>query len=175
MLSWIVTTFGMLFGRAGPRDLVASQAVMVQAAAVYTLVSIGDAALVFHRPTAILFGIADLVYTSVAIATCLGIRRRLHRLPQTLLAMLGVGGWLTLPSILVNGWVVLTQIPDHPVTVPLGLQLLLASVLAASVLIVGRILRDALDVDLFTGMTVSMTYFLLDYCLLVAIPSKVFT
>jgi hypothetical protein len=175
MFSWIVTTFWMLLGRAGPRDLTCSQSVLVQAAVVYTLVSIADAALVFQRPTAILFGFADLGYTSAAIALCLGIRRRFHRLPQTLLAMLGVGSWLTLPSILTNGWIQLTQVADHPVTAPLGLQLLLAGVLASSILIVGRIFRDALDVDLFTGITVSMTYFLLNYCLLIAIPSRLFT
>jgi hypothetical protein len=175
MLDWIATTFWMVFGRTGPRDVASSRAALAQGAWVYTCVSSVDAVLVFHRPAAMMFGLADLAYTSVVVAVGLSVRRRLHRLPQTLLAILGVGSWFTLPSILVNGWVMLTRAAETPAPVPIGLQSLLAGVLVLSIWAIGRILRDALDVDLYTGITVSMTYVLLEYGLLIAIPARLFT
>jgi hypothetical protein len=175
MFDWIATTFWMVFGRTGPRDVPSSQSALAQGALIYAVVSSLDAALVFRRPEATLFGVADLAYTALVVALGLRLRRRWHRLPQTLLAILGVGGWLTLPSILVNSWVVLTRTSDTPASVPIVLQCLLAAVLVLSIWSLGRILRDALDVDLYTGITVSMTYVLLEYGLLIAIPARLFT
>jgi hypothetical protein len=174
MLTWIWTTFWIAFGRASPRALPSSYVALLEAAVLYVVISAVDAALVLPGVHPIGFGIADLVYTCMATTACLAVRSRMFRLPQTLLAMLGVGSWLTLPSLALNGIRGLAPalVPKTPA--PIGIQLLLAGILVWSILAVGRILRDAMDVDFFTGMTVAVTYFLVDYVVLIALPSRLF-
>ncbi len=169
---WILTSYALLFGRATPRELPSSVRALVEAAVLYTAISTVDAALVFHNARAFGFGVADLAFTVLVTALCLWIRRRMHRLEQTVLAMLGVGIWLTLPSIVINWSVSLSAPTDSAARMPLVPELVLAAMLCWSILTVARIMRDALDLDFFTGMTVSMTYFLADYLCLVALPAR---
>jgi hypothetical protein len=173
MPAWILISMRMLYGGASPRSLPASTAALLEAAALYAIVSVVDAALVVPGGHAIGLGLADLGFLTVATAGILATRRRLHRWRQTLLALLGVGIWLTLPSIVLNAvWSTSTE-GDAAHHAPLAVQLLLAAVLCGSIGVVARIFRDALDVDLHTAVTVSLTYFLADYAVLVALPARI--
>ncbi len=173
MPAWFSSCWMLLFGRATPRVLPASNAALLQAAALYAVASMVDAALVFKDGRAVGFGFADLLFTAIATALILLVRRRLHRWPQTVLALLVVGFLLTLPSIAFNavfGASVTAGAERHG---PLVIELLLAGVLCWSIVIVARIMRAALDVDFVTGMAVSLTYFLTDYLVLVALPARI--
>jgi hypothetical protein len=171
--SWISTSGRLLFGRSRPKDLPASAGALVEAAILYGVASAFDAAGVMKGVSAGLFAVADLLFVSLATSLLLLMAGRPYRVSQTLLAMLGTGFWLTLPSIAVHGAMTMSGTTER--VPPLVLQLGLAGVLMWSVIVVARIFRDALDTDFRTGLTVSLTYFIADYLVLVALPQRVFS
>jgi len=174
MPAWILISLRMLYGGASPRSLPASTAALLEAALLYAVISAVDAALATPGGHPVAFGVADLGFLALATTVILALRRRLHRWPQTLLALLGVGIWLTLPSIALNAvWHSSTDgAAEH--RAPLAIQLLLAGVLCGSIFVVARIFREALAVDLNAALAVALTYFLADYAVLVALPARIF-
>jgi hypothetical protein len=171
--SWISTSWRLLFGRSRPKDLPPSAAALMEAAILYGFTSAVDAAGVMKGLPAGLFAVADLLFVSLATSGMLLIARRPYRISQTLLAMLGTGFWLTLPSIAVHGAIGMSGATER--APPLALQLGFAGVLVWSVIVVARIFRDALDTDFRTGLAVSLAYFIAYYLVLVALPQRVFS
>ncbi len=172
MPHWIVTTFKMVLGRAQPRDLQASPVFVLQAAALYLLVGIAEAAVVLHTEHSWVLGVVDLTYTVAATLMCLGLRHRLHRSAQTLVAMLGCGAWLTLPSLVAHVAFGGVGANGGPLPLPMIVEILLGAVLGWSILTVARILGAAMDVESRTGWTVALTFMLVDYLLLLALPAE---
>lgn len=173
MLDWILTSLRLLLGTASPRDLVASPRTLGLAAVSYALVSATDARGAWGEVAATTLALADVVVVVSVTALALAVGRRLHRMPQTLLAMAGTGIWFTLPSLGCR-WLGLLPIGDAGHRIPVVVQALLMLVLAWAIVTVARIFRAALETDFQTGLAVSLSYFLVDYLALVVLPSRIF-
>ena len=106
------------------------------------------------------------------LLVCLGLRRRMHRLAQTLIAMLGCGAWLTLPSLAAHAAFGGRGPNGDSLPLPLTVEILLGAVLGWSILTVARILGAAMDVESRTGWTVALTFMLADYLVLLALPAE---
>jgi hypothetical protein len=154
--------------RRGPRDVPASWLLLAIVAALYVALSAVQSRLLFGPRLAIVRGLADLALTAAVFATALAVRRRGHRLLQTLSAMLGSGALLSLPMIAML--VARRELADGG-AVTLLLSLLSVPLLVWYLFVVGHIVRQALEVPLFTGMAVAMTYVVLGYLLIERLPA----
>ena len=139
--------------RRGPRDLAPSWSLLAVLAALYLATSVLGARLAYGAPHAFLRGGLDLVLTVAVFSAVLAFRDRGHRLLQTLSALFGVGIVLAVPD-----FVLLLLIQSASKSEAVLLQLLAIVLLVWNVVVVGHIVRAALDVRLFTGITVAMTY-----------------
>jgi hypothetical protein len=149
--------------RRVPRDVPSSAALLLGVAALYVATSTLQAALLYGLGSAVVRGVADLAVTGLAVWVCLAAGRRRYRLRQTLIAVLGTGSLLSLPMI-----ALMLLRPAAGGETGLIAILSLASLVLVVwyLLVIGHIVRHALDAPLFTGMTVAMTYFVVSYLLL---------
>lgn len=139
--------------RRGPRDLPSSWALLALLGALYLATSVLGAELAYGAGHAFVRGGLDLVLTVAVFWAALAFRDREHRLMQTLSALFGVGILLAVPDFAL---LLLIQGASKPAA--LLLQLLALALLLWNVVVVGHIVRAALDVKLFTGITVAMSY-----------------
>ena len=153
--------------RRGPRDIPASSALLCIVALVYLLTGAVQAVVIYGRALAFERALADLAATACFFGVCLLIARRAHRLTQTLTAVLATGVLLSLPML---GLLLLARQvgPDGPLA--LALQLILLPLQVWYLLVVGHIVRVALEAPLLTGMAVAMTYLLVNYLALLQLP-----
>jgi hypothetical protein len=153
--------------RRGPRDVPASGALLVLTALAYAAIGALQSLLLDGPEHVLLRTVADLGLTGGVFAACLALGGRRHRLLQTLTAVLGTSALLALPllALQVAGW---QHGPDGPVA--LLLELLQLPLLAWYVLVLGHIVRSALEAPLITGLAVAMSYVLASYLLLVQLP-----
>lgn len=153
--------------RRGPRDLPSSGLLLALIAAAYLATSAAQSWLVDGPQLLWARALADLGLTLAVFWACLAIVRRSHRLRQTLTAVLGTSVVLALPMLALQ---LLARAvgPDGPVA--LLLELTSLPLLAWYLLVVGHIVRQALDAPLLTGLAVAMSYFVLSYLLLVQLP-----
>jgi hypothetical protein len=149
--------------RRGPRDLPPSTGLLLVAACGYALTSTVVSLLVDGPVLAIARGLADLVFTVAAFWLCLVAGRRIHRLPQTLTAVLGTGTLVALPmmAVLLLGNALG---PEGPVAGAVKLLLLPLQIWGLCVL--AHIVRVALEAPLVVGIAVSTTYYLVGYLLI---------
>jgi hypothetical protein len=156
--------------RAQPRDVPASPAILVLAAVAYFATSVLQSRLLFGADLSLSRGVLDLGLTFVLFGGALAVRARSHRFTQTLTALLATGTMVSVPMI---GLIILRAgLPEeHPLVIVLSLVSL--PLLAWYLVVVARIVRLALDVSMFTGMAVAMTYVLLGYLFVEQLPSQV--
>jgi len=154
--------------RRGPRDVPASRLLLAVAAAGYVATSAVQSLLLFGPPLAVERGFADLALTVAVFWTALALRRRGYRFLQTLTAMLGTGTLLSLPMIAML--IVRREVADAA-AVALLLSVASVPLLVWYLFVVGHIVRHALEVPLFTGMAVAMTYIVLGYLLIEQLPA----
>ena len=136
----------------------------------YVLLSIVQSLLIFGPTLAVERGLADLLLTALVFGGCLVVRRRGNRTLQTLTAVLATGTVISLP-MLVLMLVAQALGTDGPLALVIQFGLLPLQVWL--LLVLGRIVRLALDTPLLTGMAVAMTYLVLNYLLLVELPRAV--
>ncbi|HXQ31642.1 MAG TPA: hypothetical protein VN790_06725 [Steroidobacteraceae bacterium] len=154
--------------RRGPRDVPASWLLLAIVAAVYAATSSLQSVLLFGPRLAVERGLADLALTAALFWTALALRRRGHRFLQTLTAMLGTGTLLSVPMITML--IVRRELTDAG-AVALLLSVASVPLLVWYLFVVGHIVRHALEVPLFTGMAVAMTYIVLGYLLIEQLPA----
>jgi hypothetical protein len=148
--------------RRGPRDVPASPGLLALAALAYAGTSAVESWLIDGEPLAIARALVDLAFTAATMWLCLAVRRRLHRLPQTLTAVLGTGTLLALPVIAV--FVVAAAVgPEGPVAA--AVKLLLLPLLVWELAVLANIVRQALEAPLVAGVAVATTYYLVGYLL----------
>ena len=161
-LSVVKTLAEIALWRRGPRDLAVSGPVLVAVMGLYALQSTVQLAIATHHDVAILDGIVELAVDCAILAALLAVGGRAHRLPQTLLAVLGTEVLLAPLTIALISGVVATTDGDI-----LGIALRLAqiAVVVWNLLIVAHILRAAFDVSLAVGVLLSIGFAVLSYVL----------
>lgn len=145
--------------RRGPRDLPASGALLAFVAVVYTALGVFQSYVAYGEGDALQRGLLDLGLTALIFFVALAIPRRTHRYVQTLTAVLGCSALLGLPGL------VLLALRAAVGPGPVGTLIAFATLplLAWSLLVVGHIVRQALDSPLITGMAVALTYAVVSY------------
>ena len=156
--------------RRSPRDLPASPTLLVGVSGAYVLLSTVQSRVVFGPELAVERGVADLLLTAAVFGGCLAVRRRGNRVLQTLTAVLATGTVISLPMLAL---MLAAQALGRDGPLALAVQFGLLPLQVWLVLVLGRIVRLALDAPLLTGMAVAMTYLVLNYLVLVELPRAV--
>ncbi len=156
--------------RRGPRDVPASLDVLVLVAMLYVGASAAQTYIVSRGKLdfadALYVGGVDLALTVATFAVTLAVTRRLYRFRQTVTAILGSLSLLALPMIALL--LIGQQVDDSK---PLAFLLALTSLPLVGwyVFVVAHVVRNALDAPLVTGMSVALTYAVLNYAVLQAL------
>lgn len=146
--------------RRGPRDLPASGPWVLGAMVVYALENALQTALATHGRAGVLAGVVGVIATSAVLAGILAIGGRLHRLAQTLLAVLGTDILLAPLVVLVAAGI---GANDETTLVGLLLRLALLALVVWNLLIVAHILRAAFDATLAVGVALAVGCGVLSY------------
>ncbi len=146
--------------RRGPRDLPVSGPLLIAVMGLYITQSAVQTAIATHRDVAVLDGFADLVVTCVVFAVMLAVGRRLYRLPQTLLAVLGTEILLSpLMFALVSG----VAGSGEGELLGMALRVALILMLVWNLLIVAHILRATFETSLAVGVLLAIACVLVSY------------
>ena len=145
--------------RRGPEDLPVSNLLLVISAAAYVAVSVVQLALLGETAaTWFFFVVVDPLLLAAWVWLVLKLFGHAERFVQTAAAVFGTGAvlglFLYLPlQLIVTG---LGEAPSSGMAQVFGLLLVVAFAL-----VTGRIIKLATDSGMFTGIAVSLTYFLL--------------
>lgn len=140
--------------RRGPRDLPAAWGLLATAAGASFAIEFG---MIAHRNgagTALAHASFDLALTALVFSALLAFRGQGHRLVQTLTALFGIDALLSLPLALLS----LSASGDGH---HLLAGLVFLALLAWNLLVIGHIVRGALDVPLLNGVAVAMSFTIL--------------
>jgi hypothetical protein len=159
VLQFLKVFLDIVLWRRGPQDLPASRMLLWLTAAAYVAVSILQLALLDEPAGAwIVFVVLDPLLLTAGTYLLLKLFGKAERFLQTATAVLGTGVVLGLCLFLPVQWG-LTALGVPAESTPAGLIALGMVVIFA--LVTGRILKLATESNLFTGVTLSFTYFLL--------------
>lgn len=159
MLQFLKAFLDIVLWRRGPQDLPASTVLLVLVTAAYVAVSVIQLAML-HEIGSVWFVFVVLDPALLIGGTWLLLRLYRHpeRFVQTATAVLGTGALLGLVVYLPLQW--LLQVAGAgPESTFAGMAALALVVMFA--LVTGRILKLAMESNLFTGVAISLTYFLL--------------
>jgi len=140
--------------RRGPRDLPAAWGLLATAAGASFAVEFAMIAHRYGALAALAHATFDLALTVALFSALLALRGQGHRLLQTLTALFGIDALLSLPLALLS----LTAGGDGQ---HLLAGLLFLALLAWNLLVIGHIVRVALDVPLLNGVAVAMSFTIL--------------
>jgi hypothetical protein len=159
VLHFLKAFFDIVLWRRGPQDLPASRMLLWLTAVAYVAVSIAQLALLEEPAAAwIVFVLLDPVLLVLGVQLLLRLFGKTDRFLQTATAVLGTGVILGLGLFLPVQWAVAQA--GLPPESPIAGMIALAMVVIFG-LVTGRILKLATDTNLFTGVTLALTYFLL--------------
>jgi hypothetical protein len=159
VLHFLKAFLDIVLWRRGPQDLPASQVLLWLTAAAYVAVSIVQLTLLEEPAAAwLVFVVLDPVLLAAGVYLLLKLFGKADRFLQTATAVLGTGVVLGLGMFLpVQLLLTAAGVPVESTAaglVALGMVVIFA-------LVTGRILKLATESSLFTGVTLSLTYFLL--------------
>ena len=159
MLQFLKVFVDIVLWRRGPQDLPASTLLLGLAGAAYVLVSVVQLAWIDEPAAAwIVFVVVDPLLLTGGTWLVLRLFNRRARFLQTATAMLGTGALLGVALFLPVQWLMSAlQVP--PGSTVAGVAAL--GLVVAFALVSGRILQLATESNLFTGVALSLTYFLL--------------
>jgi hypothetical protein len=159
VLHFLKAFLDIVLWRRGPQDLPASPVLLSLAGAAYVAVSLLQLATLDEPMGAwLVFVVVDPVLLLAGVYGLLRLFGKRERFLQTASAVLGTGAVLGLCLFLPVQWLV-SALGLRPESTAAGLAALALVVVFA--LVTGRIIKLATDTTLFTGVTLSMTYFLL--------------
>jgi hypothetical protein len=145
--------------RRGPQDLPASPLLLGITVAAYVAVSAAQLALLHESAASwFVFVVLDPLLLTGGTWLLLRLFQHTERFLQTATAVLGTGALLGLLLFLPLQWI-LSLLGAGPESPAAGIFALLLVVVFA--LVTGRILQLATDSNLFTGVALSLTYFML--------------
>ncbi len=159
VLHFLKAFLDIVLWRRGPQDLPASRMLLWLTAAAYVAVSTLQLMLL-EEPVAawLVFVVLDPVLLAAGVYLLLKLFGKTDRFLQTATAVLGTGVVLGLAMFLPVQWLLTASgVPAESTAaglIALGMVVIFA-------LVTGRILKLATDSNLFTGITLSLTYFLL--------------
>lgn len=158
MLHFLKAFLDIVLWRRGPQDLPASRLLLWLTAAAYVAVSIAQLMLLDEAPAVwIVYVIIDPALLAGCVYVLLKLFGKDARFLQTTTAVLGTGVVLGLALFLPVEWMLsMARVP--PDSTAAGLVSLAMVMVFA--LVTGRILKLATDSNLFTGITLALTYFL---------------
>ncbi len=159
---WL-TIVGICRLRLGPQDLPASFSFMIFTLLIYTVVN-GLISLVQNTSleTAMLAGFAETILSILLTSSLLYITRHPSRIMQTMTAVASTGsviGLIAIPLIIWYQW----QIKEHIIGISF---VLLLALIVWSLMVHAHILRHALTVSFFTGLTIALIMSFLTYSIL---------
>ena len=159
MLHFLKAFLDIVLWRRGPQDLPASRLLLWLTAAAYVVVSIVQLTLLEEPAAAwLVFVVLDPVLLTAGVYLLLKLFGKTDRFLQTATAVLGTGVVLGLCMFLPAQWLLTAAgvPPESKVagSIALGMVVIFA-------LVTGRILKLSTETTLFTGVTLSLTYFLL--------------
>ena len=159
MLQFLKVFLDIVLWRRSPQDLPASRLLLWLCAATYVAVSILQLALLDQPAGAwLVFVVLDPILLVAGTWLLLKLFGKTERFLQTASAVLGTGTVLGLCLFLPVQWgLARLGVPAESTVaglIALGMVVVFA-------LVTGRILKLATDSNLFTGVTLSLTYFLL--------------
>jgi hypothetical protein len=159
VLQFLKVFLDIVLWRRGPQDLPASNLLLGLAATAYVVVSIVQLGWL-HEPAAawIVFVVLDPILLTGGTWLLLRLFNRRGRFLQTASAVLGTGALLGAMLFLPMQWL-LSALQVAPGSTVAGVAAL--ALVVAFALVTGRILQLATDSNLFTGIALSLTYFLL--------------
>ncbi len=159
MLQFLKVFLDIVLWRRGPQDLPASRLLLWLSVGAYVAVTIVQLAQV-HETSAKwwVFVVADPALLVAGTWLLLGLFGKRERFLQTATAVLGTGALLGALLVLPVQWLMAT-FGIQPNSTPAGIAGL-GLVVAAS-LVTGRIIQLATDSTLYTGIALSLMYFLL--------------
>jgi hypothetical protein len=159
VLQFLKAFADIVLWRRGPQDLPASRLLLWLTAAAYVAVSILQLVLTDEPAAAwLIFVLLDPLLLTSGVYLLLKLFGKADRFLQTATAVLGTSVVLGLALFLPVEWLS-TQAGLPPTSTTAGL-IALAMVMAFAG-VTGRILKLATDSNLFTGVTVALTYVLL--------------
>jgi hypothetical protein len=159
VLHFLKAFLDIVLWRRGPQDLPASRWLLWVTAVAYVAVSILQLSLLDEPAAAwIVFVLLDPVLLVAGVYLLLKLFGKTDRFLQAATAVLGTGVVLGLGLFLPVQWAVM-QAGLAPESSAAGLVALAMVVVFG--LVTGRILKLATDTNLFTGVTLALTYFLL--------------
>ena len=159
MLHFLKAFLDIVLWRRGPQDLPESRLLLWLTAAAYVAVSIAQLTLLEEPAAAwLVFVVLDPILLTTGVYLLLRLFGKTDRFVQTVSAVLGTGVVLGLGMFLPVQWL-LAQAAVPPGSTAAGMVALGMVVIFA--LVTGRIVKLATDSNLFTGVTLSLTYFLL--------------
>ncbi len=157
MLALIRVFWDIVLLRRGPRDLPASLSLLAGLA----LLDLGTSLYFLHDTNgtarSLVLGLLDLALVFAVFSTLLAVRDRRHRFVQTLSALLGAGVVLAVVQLVLVRFAA-GLLDKETATAVVGA--LAIGFLLWGVLVVGHILRSALDVSLAMGLTLALTFML---------------
>jgi hypothetical protein len=159
VLQFLTVFLDIVLWRRGPQDLPASPLLLGVSAAAYVVVSALQLSLLDEPAGAwFVFVVLDPLLLTAGVWLLLRLFNRRERFLQTSTAVLGTGAVLGVVLFLPTQWLLssLDLAPESPVAGFVALSLVVVFAL-----VTGRILKLATDSNLFTGVALSLTYFLL--------------
>lgn len=158
MLHFLKAFLDIVLWRRGPQDLPASRLLLWLTAGAYVAVSMLQLTML-DEPAAswLVFMLIDPLMLTGGVYLLLRLFGKEARFLQTATAVLGAGAVLGLALYLPVEWLA-TQAGLSPQSTPAGLIALGMVIVFA--LVTGRILKLATDSNMFTGVTLALTYFL---------------
>jgi hypothetical protein len=159
VLQFLKVFLDIVLWRRGPQDLPASPLLLGFALAAYVGVSVVQLAWLEESASAwVVFVLLDPLLLAGGVWMLLRLFNRRERFLQTATAVLGTGALLGAALYLPIQWT-LSALEVKPGSTLAGFAALGLVVVFA--LVTGRILKLATDSNLFTGIAVSLTYFLM--------------
>ena len=158
MLHFLKAFLDIVLWRRGPQDLPASRLLFWLTAGAYVAVSIAQLAMLDEPPAAwLVYVFVDPVLLTGGVYLLLRLFGKADRFLQTATAVLGTGVVLGIALFVPVEWVITTTgiSPESTVAGMIALAMVVAFAL-----VTGRILKLATDSNMFTGVTLALTYFL---------------
>ncbi len=155
MLALFGVFWDIVLLRRGPRDLPASHQLLLALGAAYVGAGILEASLFIGPSVALTHALVDAGCLVVVFTALLASRGRVHRVPQTLMALFGAGLVLTLPDAVVA---FLFQAAHGATSFAFLAYPAWILLLLWNIAVIGHIVRQALDVSAIAGIAVGTTY-----------------
>jgi hypothetical protein len=158
MLTYLILFFDICRFRSKPQDLSASPALRTLAVSAYVFLGIVVSSIHQTFTNTITTVIADTILLIALAHVSLWIVGLSNRANQTLAALAGTGSLFSLMSI--PFLLLINDVPTGEYSIG---ALLLLSMLFWNIAVIGHIMKNALDMPSWAGLSIAIIYFIISY------------